>query len=205
MAVDAGVDFLHFTNDDIVPGFNYLQPMIDNVAQGYVPVVLIVIPDESVLDSEMMPLADNPITPNSSHFEGEHIVQLIGTRGRTDSEYPSLPFCSRDQWAHIGPMIPTQYATDKWFGHRARAAGIQCVCEGSIFYHYAATVGRDDQVDGWLGMDRLTFDQNIAYPMYVDGTLPVNELHPEARTQIGRQRARNWYLQNVGRTYWEVS
>lgn len=197
------VDFLHFTNDDIVPGTDWLEPLIESVELSEIPVCIVVTATPEVLDKDQMPLPGNPFSDHTSHFEGIECVHPIGWHALTDSEYPSLPFCSMEQWAEIGPMIPTQYATDKWFGHRAKLAGYPRICVDAVFYHYAARVGRDHMVDGWLGQDRLAFDQNIAYPMYVDGSLPLNLVHPAAHTPIGRQMARDWYLQNVGQTYWE--
>lgn len=198
-----GADYLHLTNDDIVPGFGWLEPMIESVERGEVPVCVVVTATAPVLDGEQMPLEGNPFSEHTSHFEGIECVHPAGRVGQNDSEYPSLPFCSMEQWERIGPMIPTQYGTDKWFGHRAKAAGFPNVCVGAVFYHYAAFVGRDGAIDGWLGQDRLVFDHNIAYPLYVNGELELDRLHSEAKTNDGREAARRWYLQNVGHTYWE--
>lgn len=206
IAAKQGADYLHLTNDDIVPGEDWLAPMITSVERGQTPVVLIVTATPEVLDENQMPLPGNPISAHSSHFEGVEKIQPPGVEARMDnaSEYPSLPFCSMEQWQRIKPMIPSHYGTDKWFGYRAKQAGIPNVCVTSTFYHYAATIGRDNRI-GWLGQDRLVFDQNVAYPMYVAGTLALDELHPEAKTDRGREMAREWYLQHVGGAcpYWE--
>jgi hypothetical protein len=202
MARELGCDYLHLTNDDIVPGLDYLRPMIESVLRGEVPVVLVVIPVAETLDADKMPLPGNPTTGHASHFEGTEMIQITGTHANGESEYPSLPFCSMQQWDTIGPMIPSQYGTDKWFGHRAKLAGIPNVCVSATFYHYAAGVGRDGMIEGWLGQDRLAFDHNIAYPMYVNGGLPLDQLHPEAKTARGRQMARDWYQRHVGQIYW---
>lgn len=198
VAEQQGADYLHLTNDDIVPGFGWLEPMIDSVSFGEVPVALIITATEQVLGEDKMPLPGNPVSEHTSHFEGHEKIQPAGTIGNTESEYPSLPFCSMDQWQAIGPMIPTQYATDKWFGWRAKGAGFPNMCVDARFYHYAAVVGRDDMIEGWRGHDRLAFDQNIAYPMYKSGALDLGQLHPEAKTLKGRELARQWYRENVG-------
>lgn len=202
-AKELGCDYLHLTNDDIVPGFDYLRPMIESVLRGEVPVVLVVIPVAETLDADKMPLPGNPTTGHASHFEGEEKIHLSGTHANGESEYPSLPFCSMDQWSLIGPMIASHYGTDKWFGHRAKLAGFPNVCTSATFYHYAAGLGRDGRIEGWLGQDRLAFDHNVAYPMYVDGSLAPTDLHPLAKTLEGREAAREWYRTNVGHVYWE--
>jgi len=196
-------DFLHLTNDDIVPGEDWLRDCVECVEDGNVPVVLVANASPEIHDENLMPLPGNPINDQTSHFEGHPKVQKPGhvASQNNQSEYPSLPFCSMEQWKSIGPMIPTQYATDKWFGWRAWKAGFPNVCVASIFYHFAAFVGRDNMVDGWLGQDRLTFDQNIAYPAYQSGKLPLDELHPEARTLAGRTMSRNWYRAHVPPPY----
>lgn len=207
-AVRMKADFLHLTNDDIVPGYNYLTSMIAAVEKEMTPVVLIVTPTPAVLSPyDNMPLNGNPTTDHSSHFEGVPTIQPSGTLGTNASEYPSLPFCSLGQWERIGPMIPSHYGTDKWFGERAGNAGIPRTCVDATFYHYVAMPGRNLKVDGWLGTDRLTFDHNIAYPMYRDGSLPLDSLHPEAKSIAGREMAREWYRQNVhtGELYWETA
>lgn len=202
-------DYLHLTNDDIIPGEGWLDDCVEAVRRGMVPVVAVMNATPEIHDDEMMPLPGNPMNDLVTHFEGVPKLQLpwhVATRGN-ESEYPSLPFCSLDQWRSIGPMIPTQYGTDKWFGQRAWDAGFANVCvTGSIFYHFAAGVGRDEMIDGWLGFDRLTFDQNIAYPMYRAGTLPLDQLHPEAKTLRGREMAREWYRKFVPPPYpWKDS
>lgn len=202
-------DFLHLTNDDIVPGENWLEPCVRATESCRTPVVTVVTCTEDVLDPKTkMPLAGNPLNEHATHYEGVPRVQKPGTlvNPNNRSEYPSLPFCTIDQWTDIGPMIPTQYGTDKWFGYRAQQVGIECVCVESVFYHYAAFVGRDNAIDGWLGVDRLTFDQNIALPLYESGALPVDQLHPEWDTIEGREMSRRWYEANVSPPYpWEGS
>lgn len=203
---EATGDYLHLTNDDIIPGEGWLGDCVEAVRRGMVPVVVCVTASSAVHDDELMPLPGNPLNEHATHFEGRPKVQRpwhVADRENA-SEYPSLPFCSMEQWRAIGPMIPTQYGTDKWFGQRAWDAGFANVCVPSVFYHFAAGVGRDDMIDGWLGLDRLTFDQNIAYPMYRRGELALDQLHSEAKTLRGREMARDWYRTHVKPPYpWE--
>lgn len=201
-------DYLHLTNDDIVPGEGWLGECVASVEAGQVPVVLVVPASREIHDENMMPLPGNPINEHTTHFEGVPKVQSTGhvAESSNRSEYPSLPFCSLAQWQRIGPMIPTQYGTDKWFGHRAWLAGYPNVCVGSVFYHFAAGVGRDNMIPGWLGFDRLTFDHNVAYSLYESGDLALDEMHPEWNTERGLQMSRDWYRANVPPPYpWEQS
>jgi hypothetical protein len=194
-------DYLHLTNDDIVPGEDWLSHCVQSCEVGNVPVVCVVWGTAEVFDENNNPIPGNPTNQYTTHFEGHHKIQPNGklAKLKNESEYPSLPFCSMEQWQNIAPMIPTQYATDKWFGYRAKLAGYPNECVESKFYHYVASEGRDGMIDGWLGQDRLTFDANIAYPMYKSGELKLDEFHPEYQTLKGRQMSRDWYEKNVPR------
>lgn len=203
-AEQAKGDYLHLSNDDIVPGEGWFGSCEQAARTGESPVVVVVGCTEDVLDPKTkMPLPGNPFNEHATHFEGTPKVHSPGriANPNNPSEYPSLPFCTIEQWADIRPMIPTQYATDKWFGYRAEQAGLKNVCVSSVFYHYAAFEGRDNAIEGWLGADRLTFDQNIAYPLYVEGKLGLDELHPEWNTINGREMSRQWYETNVPPPY----
>jgi hypothetical protein len=204
-------DYLHLTNDDIVPGFNYLEPMIEATDRNCVPVVIVVTTIAEILDENLMPLSDNPLPENHSWaYEGPPFVPNDWYEADSNdlSKYPSLPFCSMEQWGRIGPMIYSHYGTDKWFGWRARQAGFpNKVRNNSIFYHYSATEKREGVIQGWLGHDRLTFDQNFALPMYMSGELKPDELHPEWNTAAGLEITRQWYIDHVPRGqgyYWET-
>lgn len=207
-AEQASGDYLHFTADDIVPGEGWLPPLIEAVEQGCVPVPLVVTAAPDVLDDEDMPHPWNPLTPVSNYFERQGGPDVIADWYRADglSEYPSVPFCSLGQWREIGPMIASHYGTDKWFGMKAKRVGIPCaVRHGTHFYHYAAHAGRIPQADGWLHLDRLNFELNIAFHSYANGSLPEHKVHPDYGTPQGRQMARDWYASNVaGPRYWEA-
>lgn len=206
-------DYIHFTNDDIVPGFDYLEPLIQTIENNcnYIPVTIVVNTIAEILDEDFMPISGNPTPPNQSWaFEGPPYIPEDWNKPdpNNDSLYPSLPFCHKNQWSFIKPMIHSHYGTDKWFGWRAKQAGfIQVVRNKSIFYHYAASEKREGVIPGWLGHDRLTFDQNFAFPAYQSGELSPNELHPEWNTEEGLRMTREWYMTHVPRGegyYWET-
>ena len=71
-------------------------------------------------------------------------------------------------------------------------------------YHYAALPGRTPLAEGWHQIDRLTFELNIAYPMYVSGELAPDEVHPLMWTDQALEWTRAWYRAHVpGPYYWE--
>lgn len=201
----ASGDYIHFTNDDIVPGFDYLSPLIEACDKGYVPVPIVC--HALDLDEEGMPLDIIP-TDHSWAFDGSPNIPNDWTKASDElREYPSLPFCSKEQWKKIGPMIPTHYGTDVWFGYRAKIAGYDNVVRHSFFYHYQAAETQDFILNKWHRNDRLTFDCNISLPMYISGELELDEFHPEWGTDKGIELARDWYKRNIPKEngyYWEI-
>jgi hypothetical protein len=209
------IDYLHFTADDIVPGIDWWRPMVEACDNGDVPVALVCVPTPEILDLEQMPRTEGfyPFNPLSSHacfFEGEPPADpraLDGTLATNENQYPSIPFCSRAQWKAMGQtMIASHYGTDRWFGVCAARAGFRAICTAdAVFYHYVAQAGRfGDDAPGWTHTDRITFDLNITFPMYRDGSLPPHDRHPEWGTRAGRDHARDWYRQNVPQPWpWE--
>lgn len=200
--------YLHLTADDIVPGEGWLPPLIASVEGALVPVALVITASPEVLDEEQMPLPGNPLTPVSNFLERQGGPDVIpdGYICQGMSEYPSVPFCTQAQWLAIKPMVASHYGTDKWFGYRAKLAGFHnVVTHGSCFYHYAAHAGRIPRdSEGWMHLDRLNFDLNVAFDCYVNGTLPPKQLHHAHGTPEGRQMAREWYKTHVpGPGYWE--
>lgn len=188
-------DYLHLTADDIVPGEGWLLPFVEAVNRGCVPVGLVVTPTAEDLDDEF-PRAGNPIPAGRANFfEAPGGPEAIAdwTEASGFSQYPSVPFCSLEQWQRIQPMIASHYGTDKWFGRQAWRAGIRNVVRhGSVFYHYAALPGRAPRDETWLHRDLITFDMCIAYPEYDAGRLPPLQEHPLRLTPEGRKQARDW-------------
>ena len=76
-----GADYLHLTADDIVPGEDWLGPMVEAADTGCVPVAAVVTCDATVLDDDEFPLPGNPLTEHTSFFEGPPPADLWG-------EYP---------------------------------------------------------------------------------------------------------------------
>jgi hypothetical protein len=187
-------DYIHFSNDDIVPSENWIEPCIEACEKGKVPVVGVAWGGTYGL--ERLPLEEEA---NGFHYYEDMKDYPDWSRApNKDHYYPSLPFCSKEQWENIGPMIASHYGTDKWFGWRAKQAGYWPVVRTPAkFFHYTASSGRDQMIDGWTGLDRLTFDQNIAYPLYQKGELDPLEKHPEWNTIKGRNMARAWYMKYV--------
>jgi hypothetical protein len=103
-------DYLHFTADDLEPHPGWAEAAMRAADDGIIP----------------MPTIYNPsggLEPLGSLTQG-------CTR---------IPFCTREQWDAIGPMIPTHYYTDNWFSLRARQAGLLLreVPEFAFTHHWA--------------------------------------------------------------------
>lgn len=207
-AVEEGTDLIHLAADDVVPDWNWNVPLAEAVAAGAIPCNSTVIPIKEGLDPETyMPIAGAPfareqfferVPSSSAEVADWHEVQ-------NDSEYPAGPFCSVAQWEAIGPMIPTTYGTDKWFGLRAKRAGFRVVARHNArIYHYVAPAGRG-AYPGWFHLDVITFDMCVAYAEYDIGVRDPSEPHPLRGTDEGRKLAREWYERNVGDRYWEAS
>lgn len=193
-------DYIHFTADDIVPGVQWDGPLREAVDRGMVPCGLVIAPIAETLDPDtQMPLqGDTWAQANFFESIGGEETWADWTHVYREYEYPSVPFFSADQWRRIGPMIAGHYGTDKWIGHRARAAGIPVVVRhGAHFYHYAAHAGRVPRYDGWTHTDLIDFDLNIGYPAYVAGQLQPDQLHPDRGTPAGRDHARAWRQEHV--------
>lgn len=199
----ASGDFLHFTADDLVPYPGWLGKMLEVVqTRGGVPVALVVVPQAESLDEHGFPrplsLAEHlELAPQANYFESQGGPELIPDWFQAQlemSEYASIPFCSMTQWEQIGPMIATHYGTDKWFSARAVNAGYPLlVRHDCAFFHYSAQPGRIPKGHGWHHVDLLTYDMNIAYPMYASGQLPPTALPPARLQPEGRAQAREWY------------
>lgn len=201
-------DFLHFTADDIVPAPGWFDPCVGACARGNVPIVGVVTPLPEMLDGDGYPRFDLDLSlERISYFEDQSIKGPDWFAAPpSDSYYPSIPFFTWEQWKLIGPSIASHYGTDKWLGYRAKLANLWPVLRTeSLFWHYSAHPGRKPKAEGWYHLDRLNFELNIAYPMYVNGQLAPHETHPAYGTEEGKHMARLWYAQNVPHAdrYWE--
>lgn len=178
---DGSFDLLHLTNDDIEPAEGAIDKMVDACARGMIPV----------------PLIANP-RGEEEYFEVQGRGYPGYLAGGDDREYPSLPFCTVRHWMSIGPMVPQQYGTDRWFGFRARQAGVPLVCTPARFIHHEAPSARVREYETgveWTYEERLTFDVQFGYAAYATGKLSPKDRHEEWDTYEGREMARQWLRQ----------
>jgi hypothetical protein len=122
---------LHLTADDLVPHAGWWQAAVAAVERGEIPAPVI--------------------------FDPAGAVQDVGpdTIGCT-----RIPFCSREQWQRIGPMIPLHYYTDNWFSFKALRAGYRIADEPAYaFTHHWAQAGR---LVGRMEEDRAAFVAYVA-------------------------------------------
>lgn len=196
-----GIDYIHFSNDDVVVGEGWLAPLIEACQAGCVPAPRI---EPAGVHVGEFPLCEPPMAPSgfppprSPH--GFFYADLPEKQPVSDWKYVphgALPFCSVAQWREIGPFIPTHFGTDKWFYHRASALGLKIVArQGSVIYNYAPQIGRAR--GDWTEQDYLDFDLTVAYPMYVSGDLSVTERHPLRETPEGQRLVREWRERTFG-------
>jgi hypothetical protein len=118
--------YLHLTADDLVPHSGWWQAAVRAVDHGVIPAPLILGPSGAVEE----------VGPE--------------TTGCT-----RIPFCSREQWNRIGPMIPLHYYTDNWFSFKARQAGysIADVPEYACTHHWAEAGRLSDR----MALDKAAF------------------------------------------------
>ena len=84
------------------------------------------------------------------------IEERIGVQ--PDGFFTRIPFCTREQWEKIGPMIPIHYYTDNYFSWRGILAGYPTVlAPGYAFKHHWADPARGA---GMTQNERLIFDAN---------------------------------------------
>jgi hypothetical protein len=119
--------YLHFTADDLVPHEGWWEAAVEAVDRGVIPAPLILGPTGAVEE----------VGPE--------------TTGCT-----RIPFCTRDQWTRIGPMIPLHYYTDNWFSFKARQAGYSIAeVPDYAFTHNWAQPGRQS---GRMAQDKAAFE-----------------------------------------------
>jgi GT2 family glycosyltransferase len=197
-----GADYLHLTADDIIPGVGWALDALRVASEGAIPAGLVCEPDRNLLDPETdLPYEDNPLSGAVHYWEGDSGPDAVGDGSQATEapgQYAAVPLCTNDQWRQIGPMIATHYGTDKWFSHRAALAGFSTVtCRSALFYHLVAQEGRIPSYDGWMHVDLLDYDLNIAYPQYASGSLAPGSLPSTRGTPGGRAEARAWRVAGV--------
>lgn len=198
-------EFIHFSNDDICVGENWLPPMVEACDHGCVPAPRIEpagvhIDPKAISDSVLVgpipyPPPGDPTSPNRYFYAD--LQENQPTEDWESVDHGNLPFCSVEQWKKIGPFIPIHFGTDVWFYHRAREAGYPVVArQKSVIYNYAAGGGRSkgEGVDDWQEVDFLDFDLTVAYPMYERGELEPDQEHPLRLTREGLHQVRRWRM-----------
>lgn len=118
-------DYLFFTVDDFLPDDTW-------------PAAL------EVADAGSIPAPKVRERDGTVHVWGGRDVAVGTIAGEDPAECAAVPLCTAAQWAAIEPMIPTHYATDWWFGHRARVAGFPIVACESSFLHLDGQPGREN-------------------------------------------------------------
>ena len=125
-------DYLHFTADDLEPLDGWDIEARLSADDGLLPAPIIYTRDSGQVE-------ELGVTP--------------------DGFFSRIPFCTREQWQKIGPMIPIHYYTDNWFSWKAKQFGYMTVGVASYrFNHHWAMEGR-------YGNDRMSADY-AAYERY---------------------------------------
>lgn len=193
-------DYIHFSNDDVVPAAGWLEPLIEaNRRGGFIgcsrmePVGVALGFEPELPHPAMAPLVAPPQSRYSYYYAD--VKQPWGDWQPVD--HGSLCFCSVWTWRNvIHEFLPIHFGTDKWFYLKARRHGYSIVTRThSVIFNYAAQVGRSK--GDWSEQDYLDFDLNIAYPDYLNMRLKPSERHPLRNTPEGLQAARDWRAKNV--------
>ena len=126
---DRDTHYIHFTADDLEPCIGWDHHARAVADAGNLPAPLIFTQDTGFEEKL-------GITP--------------------DGFFSRIPFCTREQWEEIGPMIPLHYFTDNWFSWRGRQVGYEIVlAEGYAFKHHWAMAVRGA---GMPPHERMSFD-----------------------------------------------
>lgn len=136
--------FIHLTDDDIEPLPGWHAPALEAVRRGYLPAPQVCDPD------------GNPQSWPQPGRLGDDWAPVHMT---------SLPFCSREQWEKITPLMVGHYFTDDFFSYRGRKAGWPCVLRaGYAFTHHWAQPGRGAGMtqDERMAHDRQLYEQAVA-------------------------------------------
>lgn len=200
----AKVDYIHFSNDDIVVGEGWLAPLVEAVERGYVPAPRIEPAGFHLGEEPARSMAPLTAAPSDKSYFYADLPENQPVEDWQEVGHGALPFCSVEQWRRIGSFIPTHFGTDKWFFHRAKQEGFPAVARfGSVIFNYAAQIGREK--GEWAETDLIDFDCVFAYPDYVEGKRPPTEPHPLRLTDEGLRMVRRWRAASFpGPHHWET-
>ena len=137
-------DYLHFTNDDLVPHPGWAQPAVAAVNRGYIPAPQVYGP------------GGEPQAPPVWGRVGLDWTLLPRQHAAV------VPFLSRQQWGKIRPLALIHYYADDFITGRARAAGWPAVLRtGYAFTHHWATVRRGAGMtqDARMAHDKQLYEQ----------------------------------------------
>jgi hypothetical protein len=197
------VEFIHFSNDDVVPAQAWLPPLVQAAREAFLPCCRIEPvgwhlgfnpdPDQPVMAPAMPPAQ----TEHSYYY-----ADLPENQPQVDwdaCDHGALPFMSVEMWHLLRPFIPIHFGTDKWIFHRARqllpAGPIGVARKWSVMFNYAAPIGRARGL--WTENDFIDFDCNIAYPAYVKGDLGVGDRPSMRGTETGLMMVNDWRAKNL--------
>lgn len=109
-------DYIHFTADDLEPLDGWDVEARHAANDGIMPAPLIYTRDTGQ-------------------------VEVLGVT--PDGFFSRIPFCTREQWDQIGPMIPIHYYTDNWFTWKSNQLGLMTMeIPSYAFKHHWAMAGR---------------------------------------------------------------
>ena len=107
-------DYLHFTADDIVPGYDWYPAAIEMLDRGVLPVA-------SVFEGRKRFICPTPM----------NVLKVM------------IPFLTRDMMELGNWFLPIHHGSDDWVTYRAVQLGIPVeFCPQYVIHHYTAPEGR---------------------------------------------------------------
>lgn len=202
--VDQGLDWwprtthIHFSNDDVVPAYGWLPPLVEATDSGRVPAVRVEpagghVEEQIFQTHPPMPpaLFGHAVRHDPAGYFFAGLPEEQPTEDWEPVGHGNLPFCSVEQWHEIGPFPPIHYGSDRWFAERASGAGYDTVArQDSVFFNYNANIGRHR--GSWTEVDFMDFDGIFGLPAYLSGALDPGQEHPLRETEEGLRWVRAW-------------
>lgn len=199
-------DYIHFGNDDIMVADDWFPPLMEAAAKRYLPGSRMEPAGYHLGEEPAEAMSPSWVPPSDRSYFYADLPENQPDRDGAPLDHSALPFCSLGQWLQIGPFIPIHFGTDKWFYHRGEqvyGTNRAVARMDSVIFNYAAQIGRSK--GDWSELDFIDFDCNIAYPLYLDGSLQPTEKCPWRGTPEGLEAARAWRMSNFdGPHHWEV-